>query len=128
MIDFDKLPKPTTSEAIIFFNQKLYEFKESAKISFFDEIRREKYCEFIRFFEVAYEALRAKEIPDESYNKWISIKERLPEVHSVIAVCMDDNILQAKALATMNKEGLFWNGPNLLNYVTHWMPLPKLPY
>lgn len=77
--------------------------------------------------------------------KWISVKDRLPEVASrhkryrntytksirVLCVCVQ------KDGKRMVKEGYFewfndypeaiWKIPGTIDSVTHWMPLPELP-
>jgi len=56
MIDFDKLPKPTTSEAINFWNRKLSEHKGSAEFLALSS-ECENYLEVIPFIESALDAL-----------------------------------------------------------------------
>ena len=68
--------------------------------------------------------------------EWISIKDRLPELHHTVLVCNSDGISQDERdpeTATLHEGDIFyyiapWDY-NLYSVaiVTHWMPLPEAP-
>ena len=55
--------------------------------------------------------------------KWIPVKERLPERFETVIVCLDDN---TRSIAFLS-EGDVWIAMWVLSGVTHWMPLPEPP-
>lgn len=56
-------------------------------------------------------------------NKWISVKDRLPEVNTAVIAATDDGVV-FQALYSYDGWDL-WRG-NKVN-ITHWMQLPKPP-
>jgi hypothetical protein len=61
--------------------------------------------------------------------QWISVKDRLPEMNDL---CLVSTQFERVRIAQYRWESwLFDDGfsavQQLLNYVTHWMPLPKPP-
>ena len=73
-----------------------------------------------------------------SKDKWISVKDRLPE-GNISSVQHDfEYVLCATTLGDVRAyqygrpvgwdEAHFWHGCGMMDrYVTHWMPFPKMP-
>jgi len=60
--------------------------------------------------------------------KWISVKERLPEMDKVVLV--SNGILVYPSHRGISDEGYCWynwGGISEKEDVTHWMPLPEPP-
>ena len=76
-------------------------------------------------------------------NEWISVEDRLPEIdkngkgryggmRSVRVICAckqrDGKILVKEGYYEPCANGnVFWRIPGTIDFVTHWMPLPKPP-
>ena len=56
--------------------------------------------------------------------EWISVNDRLPEVHETV-IAWDGDINEPElACRTIYNE---WFGVKVCDTVTHWMPLPEPP-
>lgn len=63
-------------------------------------------------------------------DKWISVKDRLPEKNTKVLCYYYDQYMNVMEYWSDDEEGKpeFWNPPYPpLNSVTHWMPLPSCP-
>lgn len=68
---------------------------------------------------------------EEAQPKWISVKERLPELGEYFVRCIhnytdNDEYEIYKVAIYLSKECRWIDVGNLLK-VTHWMPIPELP-
>ena len=78
---------------------------------------------------------RLLSLPDVRENRWISVKERLPEKSLAFYLCYTDAGIIVECLWTNNKYGLGpfgewgWRIMDVPQHqsVTHWMPLPEPP-
>lgn len=59
-------------------------------------------------------------------NNWISVKDRLPELHKKVLVMTENQILFNRLIINgedvKGKHCIMWGGGDK---VTHWMPLPE---
>ena len=80
----------------------------------------------------------ANEIYNAGYRKqeWISVEERLPEDNGdELIVCTEDGFVGAARFTAVIEEGFCWMenegsdfyDGDLIEGVTHWMPLPEPP-
>ena len=83
----------------------------------------------LRYAERAVEAGYVKQ-------EWISINERLPEDNGdELIVCTEDGFVGAARFTAVIEEGFCWMenegsdfyDGDLIEGVTHWMPLPEAP-
>jgi len=70
--------------------------------------------------------------------RWISVKERLPEINQIIYAYFSDEPLEPIVLTwferisgawcwnSCNNEDVYWAG-SAAKSITHWMPMPPLP-
>ena len=86
-------------------------------------------CDALRYAERAVEAGYVKQ-------EWISINERLPEDNGdELIVCTEDGFVGAARFTAVIEEGFCWMenegsdfyDGDLIEGVTHWMPLPEAP-
>ena len=63
----------------------------------------------------------------ETVQEWISVKDRLPEDYKqrVLVICIGDYPIGYPKIDTDRYVRGHWVRYGI--YVTHWMPLPKLP-
>ncbi len=66
---------------------------------------------------------RDKLIDDLSKSKWISVEDRLPELHDEILVYSEDNGVELGSLQSYGFESSFTEPDD----ITHWQPLPADP-
>lgn len=67
-------------------------------------------------------------------SKWISIEERLPDLHDRVLI-LDGGEIAFGELISVRKKKAYWEGenydyggcPGKAYSVTHWMPLPEPP-
>ncbi len=58
-------------------------------------------------------------------SKWVSVKDRLPEVNESVLVCDGAEIWVDYMYKSHDDERLYFS---VVEYgVTHWMPLPDMP-
>lgn len=62
-------------------------------------------------------------LPAAGESKWISVKERLPELNTAVIVAVDDGHVFQALYAYDGWE--LWDGCTC--NITHWMPLPRPP-
>ena len=67
-------------------------------------------------------------------SEWISVEDRLPEVHPNPVIQVSDRVLVFTKNRKISLEYFFgiprhWSGGyyQIGNFVTHWMPLPDFP-
>ena len=78
-----------------------------------------------------------KEQPEQSDNKWIDVKDRLPEQETRVLLAWNDDVEIGYLTIPEDKRFTpYWkdSGDEQPCYskitediITHWMPLPKLP-
>ena len=65
-----------------------------------------------------------------SKQKWVSIKDRLPNKTDFV-LCCGDGAIRCMGYNETIKQFEDWDDRNILclrpEYITHWMPLPKSP-
>ena len=60
--------------------------------------------------------------------KWISVKERLPDLFEVVLIIDDRKVVFPAHLAEKGGlKGFYSVDGYFYTYITHWMPLPKPP-
>lgn len=86
-------------------------------------------CDALRYAERAVEAGYVKQ-------EWISVDDRLPEDNGdELIVCTEDGFVGAARFTAVIEEGFCWMenegsdfyDGDLIEGVTHWMPLPEAP-
>lgn len=74
--------------------------------------------------------------PTLEYPKWISVKERLPELNEKILVCVERPMFSIKTYFTVDTAFYIGNGvwqykfekrPHVTYGPKYWMPLPEPP-
>ena len=61
-------------------------------------------------------------------NKWISVKDKLPDNCHEVIVCLEDEAGYRFAdISFYNPDLRIWNNEYSCYTVTHWMPMPELP-
>ena len=65
-------------------------------------------------------------------SEWISVKDKLPELHEEVLVCNEEYGLSELGFATVAVlDGTdwieTWDRRTEIHYITHWMPLPEPP-
>ncbi len=81
--------------------------------------------EYIKYKAVPVEAIEKAPAIDLS-PKWISVKDRLPEMFTEVLV-YTDRYGGRLEMAHIGVQGWIQNGAILIPTVTHWMPLPEPP-
>ena len=76
----------------------------------------------VYWYEVGYEKGF-----EEAKPRWLNVKENLPQDDGNYLVFTSDNNLVEIATYYGDGEWLTFDLANLTPFVTHWMPLPKLP-
>lgn len=59
------------------------------------------------------------------HGKWISVKERLPEIGGKYIVCTSNPSVYLTRFIKLCEGGAFQT--DIYPYITHWMPLPEPP-
>ena len=72
--------------------------------------------------DMAVKAL--EDVTDKDVWKWISVKDRMPNVHQRVLVYCQSKTIEMHVTACMYMGGYF---SRKVHNVTHWMPLPEPP-
>lgn len=77
-----------------------------------------------------YDMLADRLVADNiSVARWISVKEKLPKLHEPVIVCREKNGVFCISYGVLDFDDWWYvfHGTRCKK-VTHWMPLPNLPY
>ena len=68
-------------------------------------------------------------LPLKGNNKWVSVKDKLPAIHTRVLAFVDGRMEVAFYDLGPNDVDMFWDRKeqSIFHYVSHWMPLPKPP-
>jgi len=65
-------------------------------------------------------------------NKWISVKDKLPEIGDEVLTFNEENCIWLDFYVDLDmgdntSKPMFWSEKDDLGAITHWMPLPDPP-
>ena len=74
--------------------------------------------------DMAISALREQDVANKDVEKWISVKDKLPDTYVCVLVHYDDGNMLVDAVGS---NGEWMDEDFRCGNITHWMPLPESP-